>query len=428
MRQLAYWTFGVAATVVAVLVILWITDDIQAFVNRPDLAPSSLDAYAAAGDYFNAFYGLPLALVGAVLVALATFIAGLYAARQDDVKILEFTEEKVTPAIRLFQSLVRNIGDILVRGNEVRTIGRELYWRIEEEGGPNTSQLAALLLAAPDVDDPEGAIEYIEQALAREGVPLDVYRELLAGSFLHLLQLRACLRELCGTFDVLSADIYGNLFARRRIERAGADGPLSWLKAQLPATFTGRGGVLDASYYLEQSPLDVAQHISRAAQDATLFAPAQAAALIADRAYTIEYLGMVLRCVFLTPRRPVALPSESGEITLYMINLGAAYLLWTAMLTPDKDTVIDVFKSIFPNRRHVAVRVLEAALPERRNLGPTYVLDSIEPCLRDFSRLLMVQIRRGSDTSTEFYAPGRHGPTPVAAYPEPKDEPLQEAV
>lgn len=65
-------------------------------------------------------------------------------------------------------------------------------------------------------------------------------------------------------------------------------------------------------------------------------------------------------------------------------------------------------------------------MPHRRDLGPPFILDSIEPCLKAMNRLIMVDIVKGGVRDTVFYNPELHGPIPAEGYEEFGEQPLQE--
>jgi hypothetical protein len=411
MKRLTYGLVLILVILLAAAIGFAMVTDIKRFVaDHKDALP----AYTAAGDYFNVFYGLPLALGGAVLGAAATFIAGTIAARQGDVQILSFIEEKTKRSIALYREVVSEIGDLMACGNDARDLGAALYRQIELEGGPHVSPLAALLLSAPrDFHKPEVAKAYIE------GIDNDAYRDLLAGSFWHVVSLRAALHNVAAIFDEVAGDLYAALFSREQAARTPkAMRPLAWLKTTLPAK------ALSHDVHLEEALPALSHNLKLAAGDSSLFAPARATALIADGAYTIEYLGLVLSPVFMTPKRPIA----RGDlmITRYMVNLGGAYLLSVIQALPEKKTVIAVFGRIFSNRSRVGLSFLETAMPHRRDLGPPFILDSIEPCLKTMNRLIMVDIVKGGVRDTVFYDPELHGPIPADGYEEFGEQPLQE--
>jgi hypothetical protein len=294
MKRLTYGLVLILVILLAAAIGFAMVTDIKRFVVTAH--KDALPAYTAAGDYFNVFYGLPLALGGAVLGAAATFIAGTIAARQGDVQILSFIEEKTKRSIELYRELVSEIGDLMACGNDARKLGAALYRQIELEGGPQVSPLAALLLSAPrDFHKPEVAKVYIE------AIDNEAYRDLLAGSFWHVVSLRAALHNVAAIFDDVAGDLYAALFSREQITRTPkAMRSLAWLKDTLPAD------ALSHAVHLEEALPALSHNLKLAAGDSSLFAPARATALIADGAYTIEYLGLVLSPVFMTPKRPIA--------------------------------------------------------------------------------------------------------------------------
>lgn len=122
MKRLTYGLVLILVILLAAAIGFAMVTDIKRFVVTAH--KNALPAYTAAGDYFNVFYGLPLALGGAVLGAAATFIAGTIAARQGDVQILSFIEEKTKRSIALYREVVSEIGDLMAAATTPAILAR----------------------------------------------------------------------------------------------------------------------------------------------------------------------------------------------------------------------------------------------------------------------------------------------------------------
>lgn len=371
-------------------------------------------------NLFNFTYGLPVAVVGAILGALATIVAGVFALRQGDVDILVFIESKTSPAISLYRQLVDAIGALNACGNDARRLGAQLYRQIENEGGPASSALARLLVEAPDdFDDIDRALDYIATLEDQTHV------NLLAGVFLHIREVRQSLSNVADIFEAIEKDFYASFFSRRQMEaerekppsqprRTPAHArqrPMSYLRSNTPSDQVSPDQLLDDLPSL-------AKELRYRASTNDLFAPARASAFAPGDASTIDYLGLVLAPVFLDLRFPKRFEhqGQTGTIFGYVINLGAAQLLSVAKAVPQKDTIETAFREIFPNRSRVAMNFLRKLLPERSALGPPYILGSIDPEFEDLRKLILVDELWDGQRNVVFHDPAKHGPLPQNGY------------
>lgn len=359
-----------------------------------------------AGEFFNFTLGLPVAASGAIFGALTTLAAGLFALRQGDVDILSFVESNTSPAIRHYRDLVSAIGRLNACGNEAREIGAILYKMIEKEGGPNSSPLVQNVLEATDhFSSVEEALEFLS------GIENLEYKNVLASLFLHAAFIKENLTEVAALFEEIEKNFYASYFSRRQAEAHLERRPLRYLKDVTPPE------QFEEADFLDDLP-SLAERLRTRAWQRDLFALARASAYAPPGISTIHYLGLVLEPAFLPLQSPLPFdhPDQSGVIHGYVINFGAAQLLAIANTIPEKKTIENVVLEIFPSRSRIARKFLQKLLPERKMLGPPYILDSIEPEFSVFRNLILVDVSIRGYRKIVFYNAKIHGPLPPVGY------------
>lgn len=345
--------------------------------------------YSHAGDYFNALWGLPIAVFGAIVGSVVTFFAGLLAARQGDVQILEFVESKLAPAKENYAALIEQIGRLGAVSNRALHISEALIEDIAEI-------------------DPEDRLDIGEQLSRLEQSDIAKHVD-------HLVEAKALCEvhrkvtfEIARIFRALSLDTYAAaIHAAHLARRQPFERPLPYMaKVMPPAARMQDDDVSENMFSLADNLVTYAEnthwwHFI----GAYIYTPA----VLGSQ----DFLGHAMRPIILTLNRPI---SRSGfKIKGYTFNLGAAYLLSIIAFLPEADMVRDVFKRIFRDRSEIAMRFLDIAGLDRAALGSPYIFRSAILHLEKLERLVLVRL---VDGGTEFYDKNRHGQIPVSGYAE----------
>lgn len=345
--------------------------------------------YSHAGDYFNARWGLPIALFGAIVGSIVTFFAGLLAARQGDVQILEFVESKLAPAKENYAALIEQIGRLGAVSNRAFHLSEALIEDIAEI-------------------DPEDRLVIGEQLSRLEQSDLAKHVD-------HLIEAKALCEvhrtvtlEIARIFRVLSLDTYAAAIHAAHLARQQPfERPLPYVaKVMPPAARMQEDDVSENMFAL-------ADNLVTYAENTYWWHFIGAYTYTPDVLGTQDFLGHAMRPIILTLNRPI---SRNGfKITGYTFNLGAAYLLTIIAFLPEADMVRNVFKRIFRDRSGIAMRFLDIAGLDRAMLGSPYIFRNAIKHLEKPERLVLVRL---VDRTTEFYDKNRHGQIPQSGYVE----------
>lgn len=391
--------FALCALAGALIAIVW------QFI---ELNSHRLDAYSAAGEFFNLAYGLPLALGSTLISGLLAFLAARIAQRQGDVEILKFVDDKIQPSVQTYRRLVNAIGELFRIGNAARELGATLLSIIVAEGGPSRSRLHALLRESPKhFTSEEEAQRFISETPK-------AYHSSLARTYLLLTDMQTQVDALAASFEAVKDDMHASIFARAKFESEDAEQqPLAWLRKQIPA-----GANLPAAIFASDMPSLLRNLANYAGMTAALELPA-ATLDVPDDNYTVDYLGYVLHPYTLRPKQLI----QYGQLMIagYRFNIGAAYILSIAQYIPNKETFLNTFEKMFMGRSKIAMNLIDLVIVDERDSISPSMLHTLKPCLDDLNRLIMIDIWTGDRAVSVFYDPVLHGPIPKKGFAEFED-------
>ncbi len=341
--------------------------------------PDQVAIFGSAGEYFNYIYGLPLAMVGAILGAIITLLASIVTRRQGDIQILEFVEKRIDRAVANYVRMIKIFEEMIQSSNRLRTTIEDLI-------------LTEIKRSEEEDRNPHGAEDIV---LPHEG-DLAPYLDDITKRF----------HALYSEISNLSQDTYTAMFFKRQIETLPpSHRPLTFLKSHNPKD----SHILEGDF--SENMYEVVSNLSALAEITELREFIHAYVQLPPGETSIEYAGFILYPKYLVLKNPIT--RKGKTIEGYAFNLGAAYILTLYQYFPTRACVKSVFADIFSNRSKVMMNFLDIAAPDKYEFGAPSFFSGIDEQFESLNRLIVVLMEDGNH---EFYDPKQHGSIPKSGF------------
>ncbi|MGJ3230562.1 MAG: hypothetical protein ACFE0P_02055 [Oceanicaulis sp.] len=338
------------------------------------------------GEYLNFLYGVPVALLGAVLGVFLTVLGFIFAKQQNEIEILRFVEEKTLGATKTYILLRKIMERAMIQCSQLTQVSRRATKSREE-----------LEQSELNTDEKRRRLDEIAQQ-HRKDAEKQIAR--LAGVLSNPAEDEPGDPNLLEIVENLATDPYTALFLREQTEARKLTSPLRYLSEHWPLD--------DPSGLLRDDFLSISDNLALVSATPTYDDWEIAYTETPINATKLDILGaMLFSAIFQlkTPRE-----TKAGRVTGFIYNVGAAYLLGLYDMLPRKENVEAAFSRIFSDRSEAASNFLSAAGPDRTRIASPDWLLGFEPLLDKPERMIITVIE---GTANQFYDGVSHGPLPT---------------
>jgi hypothetical protein len=368
--------------------------------------------FGNAGAYYSFVIGVPVALLGAIVGAVASVLFATYTTSRDEVTIFRFIEETIKPLSAQIQTLILSFNRMIFHGNRLFQVAEDLASAIVDSG---------------PVESREEFEKVIEKAI--NSLAVDKQSALKDG----FSSIRTEMSVWERIYEEFALDVYGSLFARERISAVLEDKrgtAISYLRSVVPTDLLDKISIGSAPEMSTNEKRAKEQQVSdskdayandfREILDRLNSVHGMPEAQHVLRAYlnlpngltTLEFLGAAMYSPIFTLKTPrqTNLFNRNPTVYSFMFNVGAARLLTLYQYIPERTALVRALEKIFGGRSMVARNFLEVAGPSPRNFLMLRNDDAISWQLENFDRLIVVSTSEGP----AFYDKAIHGPIPTA--------------